>query len=453
MVGQSSNFERSSNFHIQFDLEYVRIVRMRSVQDMSLTNGAGVAANGCACLGLILSLLFHFEAKAQSPHGDEFKMDCARCHVPDNWTTMADPMVFDHDSTGFSLIGQHVILDCGSCHGSVRFDEAVPSDCFSCHIDVHAMSVGNDCVRCHTPNTWLVDDIPELHEQNGFSLVGVHSNLSCVDCHTADNTLAFARVGNDCINCHQSDFMATRVPNHVEAGFSSNCIECHDPMGSGWATSFASHDFFPLTHGHDNLECTYCHTTGTFSDASPVCSSCHMEDFTSTVSPNHSTAGFSTDCASCHNTGPGWTASFDHNSTAFPLHGAHMTTACLECHASVFVGTPTACNGCHMADYNATSSTNHVAAQFPTDCAACHNEDSWTPATFNFHPYFPIYSGRHDDVWNNCATCHTNPNDYGVFTCTDCHNDQNDLADEHDEVSGYSYNSNACYSCHPDGNE
>ncbi|HQW04650.1 MAG TPA: hypothetical protein PLV08_00385 [Flavobacteriales bacterium] len=106
-----------------------------------------------------------------------------------------------------------------------------------------------------------------------------------------------------------------------------------------------------------------------------------------------------------------------------------------------------------MADYNATSSTNHVAAQFPTDCAACHNEDSWTPATFNFHPYFPIYSGRHDDVWNNCATCHTNPNDYGVFTCTDCHNDQNDLADEHDEVSGYSYNSNACYSCHPDGNE
>ncbi len=451
-------------------------------------------------------------------------MDCAACHVPDNWTTMAQPIGFDHDSTAFPLMGVHTSADCRSCHGSIQFDIPVSSDCISCHTDVHAMSVGNDCARCHVPNTWLVDDIPELHEQNGFSLVGVHSNLSCVDCHTDGNTLAFARVGNDCINCHQADFMATQHPNHTGAGFSTNCIECHDPMGTGWNTSFASHDFFPLMNGHDIQDCSQCHTTGDFSDASPECSSCHMQDFTSTASPNHTAAGFSTDCATCHTTGPGWTASFDHNSTAFPLHGSHTTTACIECHANGYAGTPTecsachitdynnttapdhadsgfptdcaachdetswgnatfdhnntafplhgahqsanciqchadgyagtptACSACHISDYNGTTNPNHAAAQFPTDCAACHTENSWTPATFDHDPMFPIYSGNHDNEWNTCAECHTNSSDYSVFTCTDCHNDQNDLAGEHDEVSGYSYNSNACYSCHPDGN-
>ena len=36
------------------------------------------------------------------------------------------------------------------------------------------------------------------------------------------------------------------------------------------------------------------------------------------------------------------------------------------------------------------------------------------------------------------------------FDCLDCH-DQGDTDNDHDEVSGYSYNSLACYQCHPDG--
>ncbi|HRD54364.1 MAG TPA: hypothetical protein PKY96_17120, partial [Flavobacteriales bacterium] len=142
---------------------------------------------------------------------------------------------------------------------------------------------------------------------------------------------------------------------------------------------------------------------------------------------------------------------FNHNNTDFPLHGAHSTAACIQCHANGYAGTPTACSACHLADYNATTNPNHASAQFPTDCAACHTESSWTPSTFNHNQYFPINSGPHSDVWNTCATCHTNPNDYSVFSCTNCHNNQSELANDHDEVSGYSYNSNACYTCHPDG--
>ncbi|MBK7384639.1 MAG: hypothetical protein IPI81_15115 [Flavobacteriales bacterium] len=546
-------------------------------------------------LGVVLLVL---KMSAQSPHGEAFKIDCSACHVPDSWTAMKDPLGFSHDSTAMPLIGVHARIDCRSCHASIRFDVKPASDCIACHADVQAMTVGNDCARCHTPQTWLVDEIPELHEQNGFPLIGAHGNLSCVDCHSADNTLAFARLGNECINCHRADYMATRSPNHTGAGFSTNCDECHDPMGTGWSTAFANHDFFPLTGGHTIQDCAQCHTTGIFADASPTCSSCHQTDYSSSTDPNHTAAGFSTDCATCHNTGPGWNASFDHNvtdfplhgthattdcmqchangyagtptacsachiddynsttdpnhatsgfsmdcatchdetawgnatfdhnSTGFPLHGTHTTTACIECHANGyagtptecsechmddytattdpnhaecafgancafchdetswdnssfdhgntgfvlhgahlaascnqchangFMGTPTTCSACHMADYNSTSDPNHAAAQFPTDCASCHDETNWGNATFDHdQSYFPIYSGHHDNEWSTCAECHTNPSNYSVFTCVDCHehNNQNSVNDDHNGVNGYSYNSAACYNCHPDG--
>lgn len=555
--------------------------------------GLRIRAGGlCA---VVVCLSFYTRVLGQSPHGAAFKIDCAACHVPDSWVVMRDPLGFDHDSTALPLEGIHAQVNCRSCHVSLLFDTPIPTDCNSCHTDVHAMTVGNDCARCHTPLTWLVDDIPELHEQNGFALIGVHSNLSCIDCHVSDNTLAFVRLGNDCINCHRDEFQATIFPNHTGAGFSTDCIQCHDPMGTGWGTQFANHDFFPLTGGHDIQDCARCHTTGNFADASPECSSCHMPEYNATTDPNHQSAGFSTDCASCHTTGPGWTASFDHNitdfplhgthvttaciechvngyagtptacsachmsdynsttepnhatsgfstdcamchdetawgnatfdhnntdfplhgshvttaciechangyagtptacsachmsdynsttdpnhttsgfstdcaachdetawgnanfdhnTTGFPLHGAHTTTACIQCHANGYAGTPTACSACHMADYNSTTNPNHASAQFPMNCAECHSENSWTPSTFNHDQYFPIDNGPHSQVWNTCATCHTNPNDYSVFSCTNCHNDQGGLANDHNEVSGYAYNSNACYTCHPDG--
>ncbi|MBK9258020.1 MAG: hypothetical protein IPM42_21430 [Saprospiraceae bacterium] len=67
--------------------------------------------------------------------------------------------------------------------------------------------------------------------------------------------------------------------------------------------------------------------------------------------------------------------------------------------------------------------------------------------------YFPIYTGKHKDEWNTCSDCHTNPNNYNIFSCINCHehNNKNEVDDDHNGVSGYSYNSAACYSCHPMG--
>ncbi len=222
----------------------------------------------------------------QSPHGDNLKMDCAQCHNPGGWTIDYETLEFDHNTTNFELEGTHTQTDCKACHSDLTFKEA-PSDCISCHTDIHSQSVGNDCIRCHTSDSWLVFNVPDLHEQNGFPLIGVHTTLDCVECHSNESTLIFTPIGNECIQCHRDDYLATQNPNHSEAGFSENCIECHDPFGMGWEDATGTnHDFFPLTLGHDIQDCNECHINGNFSNTPTDCFACHDNDYNQTESPS-----------------------------------------------------------------------------------------------------------------------------------------------------------------------
>ena len=335
-------------------------------------------ATWCICLPQI--------AHAQSPHGESLgKMDCVVCHNPDGWEIAMDTFRYDHGTT-FPLEGRHLSVDCRACHSSLVFSEA-PMQCVDCHEDMHSASVGNDCTRCHDTDNWLVDDTPEIHEKNGFPLVGVHDNLSCIDCHRSETGLRFDRLGNDCINCHSDDYQSTQSPNHTDVGYSAdNCTNCHDPFSTGWTAGEINHNFFPLTQGHNIQDCQQCHLTDKYSDASPECISCHEDNFNNTNNPAHVAGGFPTDCTLCHTTEPGWAA------TAFGDH-----------------------------------------------------DDQ----------YFPIYSGKHKGEWNQCTDCHTNSGDFSSFSCIDCHEHSNQagLTREHNEVSGFDYESNACYQCHPKGEE
>src|SRR5690606_34676322 len=110
------------------------------------------------------------------------------------------------------------------------------------------------------------------------------------------------------------------------------------------------------------------------------------------------------------------------------------------------------CFGCHAADYNQTTNPSHTALQFPTDCAACHAEDAWTPAAFEDHDtqYFPIYSGEHQGTWDQCTDCHTNPNNYAIYSCVVCHT-PSPTNQQHAGVNGYVYENAACLACHPTG--
>jgi DnaJ-class molecular chaperone len=132
----------------------------------------------------------------------------------------------------------------------------------------------------------------------------------------------------------------------------------------------------------------------------------------------------------------------------FPLVGLHATQPCTACHRNgVYRGTPRDCFSCHQANYNQTTNPNHVAAGFPTTCDSCHKatDAAWTQGTFA-HTAFPI-TGRHNAT---CSTCHTNPTNYRVFTCLTCH-DRATTDSHHQGRSGYLYDSQACYTCHPRG--
>ena len=309
-------------------------------------------------------------------------MDCASCHNPQGWEIAMDTFHFNHDTTAFPLSGQHLMTDCVSCHADFVF-KGTTSHCIDCHADIHQMTVGNDCARCHDSNNWLVDEIPEIHESNGFPLTGTHAGLFCIDCHQSDNLLAFNRIGNDCVNCHLEDFENTMEPDHEAAGYSKDCFLCHSTNSFDWSADAFDHSFFPLTLGHDTRECSKCHLSDDYTDISADCISCHLQDFEASTNPDHIASGFDNDCMQCHTTNPGW-----------------------------------------------------------------------KPAQFLEHDilHFPIYSGAHQGEWDDCIDCHTDPNNYSEFRCTNCH-EQGETDEEHEDVTGYIYDDKACLACHPDGSE
>ena len=400
---------------------------------------------------IILVLFFSMQLFAQSPHGEELKIDCAQCHTSENWLINLETIKFNHEElTEFKLEGTHVEINCKECHSTLVFNE-VQTQCISCHTDIHSASVGNDCLRCHTSENWIVNNIPELHEENGFTLVGAHNSLDCVDCHTSETNLRFDRIGNDCINCHLSDYDETINPNHKSAGFSTNCSECHNTIATSWLPAVLDHEAFPLTLGHNIQECKLCHINNNYVNLSPDCVSCHQNDFTSSQNPNHENADFSTDCITCHTTNPDWNpTSWNHNDF-YPLNGAHAEIAsdCTVCHKEEYgsySNITSTCVSCHIEDFNATTDPNHSSSNFPTDCESCHTEDSWAPSTFN-HDSFPLTLGH--DV-EDCRQCHISDNFTNISPeCVTCHQTDYDATVNPNHVSAQF--STDCIACHTPG--
>jgi hypothetical protein len=164
--------------------------------------------------------------------------------------------------------------------------------------------------------------------------------------------------------------------------------------------------------------------------------------------PEYPHGTFTADCATCH-AGDTWSPvrvsrSFEHP-RAFPLRGAHATTACRTCHLSLdFSKTPTACADCHRDVHR---------GELGTDCARCHVPVNFLDRRRQLEDHratrFPLL-GAHAVL--DCESCHR-PQPQGALTwvglsidCQACHlAEYRATTDPDHEAAGFPLD---CHACH-----
>ena len=383
----------------------------------------------------------------RNPHGP-IAIACQNCHTTTSWSPLRAAPEFNHTTgTHYPLRGMHVSVACSSCHVSKVFT-AAGTQCADCHADFHRRQFGAQCEQCHTVQGWRVNARATQSHWNRFPLFGAHAAVSCESCHKGGASGTFTGLSTDCASCHIKDYNQTTALNHRAAGLSTDCRTCH--VADSWQNARFDHNRltkFVLAGAHVNLACTSCHVGGKFQGTPADCFSCHAADFARTTNPNHVAAGFPRDCSLCHTSITWQGAKFDHTAlTRFPLTGKHVAVTCTQCHAGgVFKGTPTACSGCHLKDYDRTVNPNHRQANFPQQCEACHTTAAWQGAKFDHNlSKFPL-TGKHTSV--ACASCHVNNVFTGLGTeCVTCHlKDWQATKNPAHQTAGFSQN---CQSCH-----
>ncbi len=425
---------------------------------------AGHALSGRKCLACHVSLNqrvnagegFHAVLARRSP-----APSCVACHREHNGRPFqlerwdgGDRARFDHTQTGWTLDGAHQRVACTDCHragliadAAVRGDSSVSlqrtflglgTSCTSCHLEEHRGRTSRRCTDCHTTAAWK----PAAgfdHDRTGFSLQGRHRELRCAQCHlerqeiatgpggAADSSFVDFRTARPtaggCTGCHVS-------PHRDRARF-GRCEACHTV--DGWFSlpdslrgNFAhAQTGFPLSGAHVTAPCETCHLSS--AQARPEggvplilanfqrplarqpmrfarCDDCHINPHTGEISPQRG------DCIACHDEsrftptryGPGM-----HDSTGFPLTGAHAAVPCTSCHRPqegaaagsgrlrfrVEAGT---CTACHRDPHG---------GQFAVRaCGNCHTTEAWTSLTFNHDATRYPLRGAHRRA--ACTRCH-----------------------------------------------
>ena len=373
------------------------------------------------------------------------------------------------------------IKNCSKCHGAGQRIKA--QQCLVCHQilkeeisqkkGLHSRPEYQECQKCHVEHQgrdydliwWKNGKENFKHELTGFTLLGKHLELKCIQCHQEKNIAekskftsqekdlnrTFLGLSQNCRNCHNDEHRGQ---------LSSTCLNCHTMAGWKPAPGFDHRKTkFALTGKHKNVQCARCHkeiTDNKYEEDKTflkfaglqyqTCTNCHKD-----VHQNK----FGQNCTKCHNT-TGWANynpnQFDHTRTKFPLKGRHQRVACEKCHTP---GQPltglkfSRCKDCHQ-DFHRGQFTNRIQKGA---CEECHNVDGFTPSTFNTVSHnkteFSL-QGAHLAI--PCIACHKKTVNGSVvatiqftftsFTCTTCHKNP------HAKSVEKFLQINGCESCH-----
>ena len=327
--------------------------------------------------------------------------------------------------------------DCKSCHSD--FEKKSQNNlCLDCHKDVagdiktgagfHGKKpgiAGSECRLCHSEHKGLKADIVQLnqhsfdHSFTDFPLTGLHTQLSCNQCHSSGKKLREAP--HQCIDCHRKD--------DIHKGSQGTaCGNCHSASGWNKTTFDHSKTHFPLHGAHAGVSCNQCHRSSDFKQAQTACISCHKIDDVHLNS-------FGTQCNSCHTETRWKDTRFNHDKdTHFKLLGAHKQLQCAACHTmgTIARDLPQTCVGCHRND-DAHFGKNG------DNCGQCHNNVRWSNSRFDHSKTrFPLH-GAHQQV--RCEQCHLGNVHAPIknFSCAACHNED----DVHKKSLG-----EQCQQCH-----
>ncbi len=311
----------------------------------------------------------------------------------------------------------------------------------------------------------------------GLELSGYSSHAEfedqCSLCHQPLNTTQDVL----CNDCHKqvAEQILQKNGTHGHIDNVNQCALCHsDHQGRNFdmlQTAFKHFDH-SLTHfslawhqvNYDTspMTCLACHTDhGEFLVENSGCAGCHAAEDQDYISLH--VRNYGENCTACHD-GHDRMVRFDHQQTAFALTGRHNQAECADCHAldvqpggrgggqmsaGLFASTSSACVSCH-----AEPETHR--GMFDTDCAACHNPQSWSPAVLEGQPFEHMSRTgfslrRHQDDFDGqslvCADCHRGSlKDFDQQSCITCHTlDRRnpDFMAQHQE--DYSQN---CLECH-----
>ncbi len=368
--------------------------------------------------------------------------NCAACHDIESFTPAPN---FEHSKTDFILKGSHEDVDCKECHELTtkngkdfqQFNDIAFNDCKSCHEDPHNKRIKGRCSQCHTEDSFF--DFKGKgrfnHNLTNFTLKGKHLQVDCFSCHTKTSSplVVFQENNNisesSCVECHEDIH---------DGKFSNDCAKCHNERSF---SSLITMDFFdhkltdyPLIGVHKKIDCNKCHEEGKCTDTLEFssCNSCHTDyhegEFIKT--------NFSPDCKECHSLDTGFDTSLftieRHETTQFPLQGAHLATPCFACHVDEsdnrwsFKDNGTNCIDCHEDIHKGFITEKYYPEN---DCKSCHENESWTTLEFNHATTNWPLEGKHLEV--ECRNCHIQETENtNIFSqqfanldnnCTTCH--------------------------------
>lgn len=332
--------------------------------------GVPLECEGCHLTG--------YQNTVNPSHRDAgFSRHCQDCHTANTWHDIR----FNHAVTGFPLLGPHKTVECQVCHVNSQYRRA-SLECYECHQNDFAGAKNPDhiqggfpstCSLCHTILTWSPATFD--HNRTQFILTGTHRSVPCIQCHRNN---VFAGTPVNCYDCHGNDYHAARNPNHLKAGFSTTCQECH--LTEDWQQHRFPHPAFILLGAHQKITCNECHLNDVFTGIPESCQGCHTLVYNQWPDPDHQKAGFSQNCEECHSQAAWVPTSYNHDSRYFPIYsGAHR-------------GTWKSCsNPCHpdqnrYAEFQCLTCHEHNKAESDEQHKKVPDYQYLSLACFNCHP-------------------------------------------------------------------